>query len=151
MNNACIRFSPKKYVELELGEELKITTVIDGVKEEYNGINRKNIWENPDITQQMASETLCAEDDIIEYDYLCFVVTDTSNSLEVEQWVEIAPMKETYGQFILSFNTDNKLYGRKVYRTAGNIKNSTAVYELGATTQNKDVCIIKSVDVVKIK
>lgn len=133
-DKAGIRFSPESYVLVEAG----------------SGIEKKLLYTNPDTSQEMTGVTLFNESEIEGYDYLCFTVTDTSNSYEVKEWCEIEPLKAHGGQFIISMPISGGLYGRKVYRSSGAVKPSTAVYELGKTTENRSLCIIKTVEAIKI-
>lgn len=129
-----------------------IKAVENGVESEYSlgsGVERKSLYTNPDISVEMTTDTLFNESEILDYQYLVFTVTDTINSFEVEEWCEIAPLKEHSGQFAISIPVDNELWVRKVYRSGGAVKPSASVYALGKTTQDKTKCIIKSVDAVK--
>lgn len=135
-DKAGIRFSKESYV------------FVDG---QGGKIERKRLYDNPDTTQQMTTDTLFTESEILDYDFLAFMVTNTEGSIEVEEWCEIAPLHDASGQFVISNPTGSSLYARKVYRTGGNVKPSAGVYDLGATTQDKNQCIIKYVDAVKIK
>ena len=99
----------------------------------------------------MPSTDLFNESEIEGYDYLAFTLTTTSGDWEVEEWCEIAPLKIHSGQFIVSMPEGANPYGRKIYRSSGIVKASTNVYKLGATTENRALCIVKSVDAVKIK
>ena len=134
---AGIRFSPDSYVFVDAAGG--------------GGIERKRIYNNPDTTQQMTTDTLFPESEILDYDYLAFTVTNTDGSIEVEEWCEIAPLHDAGGQFVVSNPVSDGLYVRKIYRSGGNVKPSTSVFNIGTTTQDKNQCIIKSVDAVKIK
>lgn len=113
-------------------------------------IERKELYVNPDTSIEMTGDTLFMESEIEGYDFLAFVVTDTTGSFEVEEWCEIEPLKAHDGQFVISMPNSGPLYCRKVYRSAGAVKPSVAVYDIGKTTGDKNFCIIKSVDAVKI-
>lgn len=132
---AGIRFSNESYVLAEAG----------------GGVERKRLYTNEDTTQQMSTDVLFAESEILDYDYLAFLVTNTEGTIEVEEWCEIAPLHDASGQFVISNPIAGGLYARKIYRSGGNVKPSASVYEIGTTTQDKNQCIIKSVDAVKIK
>ena len=97
----------------------------------------------------MTGDTLFMESEILDYKYLCFVVTDTTNSFEVEELCEIAPLKSHSGQFVISLPFNGDLYYRKVYRSAGKVLPSNRVYKVGATTEDRNACIIKYVYAVK--
>ena len=114
------------------------------------GIERKRLYDNPDTTQEQGGVNLFEETEIEEYDYLAFTITNTANSWEVEEWCEIAPLKTHSGQFIVSMPVEGVLYGRKIYRSSGIVKTSINVYKLGATTEDRSCCIVKSVDAIKI-
>lgn len=134
---AGIRFSRESYVLVDAAGG--------------GGIERKRIYNNPDTTQQMTADTLFPESVILDYDYLAFTVTNTDGSIEVEEWCEIEPLHDAQGQFVVSNPVSDGLYVRKIYRSGGNVKPSTSVFNIGTTTQDKNQCIIKSVDAVKIK
>lgn len=151
------RINKDLYYELHANEADFSSSVIKavegGVETEYSlgsgGVERKRLYTNPDISVEMTTDTLFNESEILEYQYLVFTVTDTSNSFEVEEWCEIAPLKQRSGQFAISMPVDNELWVRKVYRSSGNVKPSAAAYALGKTTQDKSKCIIKTVECVK--
>lgn len=156
MKTAGIRFSMTEYYEIGVEDSnITLTSEIDGVTTEYDvtgggGIERKRLYTNPDTTIEMSTDNLFAESEIEGYDYLAFIVTDTTGSYEVEEWCEIAPLKAHGGQFIISMPISGTLYGRKIYRSSGNVKPSAGVYEIGKTTENRNACIVKSVDCVKV-
>ena len=100
---AGIRFSRDSYV------------LVDA--EGGTGVERKELYVNPDISIEMTGDTLFQESEIGGYDFLAFTVTDTSGSFEVEEWCEIAPLKSHGGQFVISMPTSGALYCRKVYRS----------------------------------
>ena len=133
---AGIRFSQDSYVTVDAAGG--------------GGIERKLLFTNPDITQEMTNTSLFEEAEIEGYDYLAFTVTNTSGSWEVEEWCEIEPLKSNSGQFIISMPVNGNPYGRKIYRTSGTVKASTNVYKLGATTEDRSACIVKKVEAVKI-
>lgn len=135
-DKAGIRFSNKDYV------------LIDGSGGE---IERKSLYINENPSQEMTNTSLFNESEIDGYDYLAFTLTNTEGSWTVEEWCEIAPLKDRGGQFIVSMVHDGNLYGRKIYRTSGVVKASTNVYKLGATTEDRSLCIVKSVDAVKLE
>lgn len=144
------------YVEIDADMEnfdnSTIKAEIDGEEKDYTlggGVERKLLYTNPDTTSQMTDVTMFQESEIEGYQYLCFTVTDTSGSFEVEEWCEIEPLKNHSGQFIISMPIGSKLYGRKVYRSNGAVKPSVGVYEIGKTTENRDACIIKTIECVK--
>ena len=112
-------------------------------------IERKLLYTNPDTSVEMTTDTMFNESEILDYQYLVFTVTDTSGSFEVEEWCEIAPLKDHNGQFAVSIPMDNELWVRKVYRSSGAVKPSASVYAIGKTTQDKTKCIIKTVECVK--
>lgn len=114
-----------------------------------NAIDKKLLYTNPDTSIEMTGDTLFNESEIEGFEYLIFTVTDTSNSFEVEEWCEIAPLKSHSGQFVVSLPENNELWVRKVYRSNGAVKPSASVYALGKTTQDKSMCIIKTVECVK--
>ena len=157
MDRAGIRFTEDKFCEIEMGEDIKLTTIINGEVTEYDvtggggGIERKRLYDNPDITVEMTGNTMFQETEIEGYTYLSFIVTSTDGSVEVEELCEIEPLKALSGQFVISLPANGTLYYRKVYRSSGAVKPSTSVYEVGKTTGDKNYCIIKSVDAVKIK
>lgn len=134
---AGIRFSPESYVLVDASGGGKI--------------ERKRLWDNPDPTAEMTAVVMFNESDLEGYDYIAFTVTSTSGDYDVEEWCEIKPLKDHGGQFVVSYPMSNVLYCRKIYRSNGVVKPSTAVYDLGKTTGDKNYCIIKSVDAVKIK
>ena len=131
---AGIRFSNDSYVTVDA----------------ENAPKRKLLFENPDTSQEMSGITLFNESELEGYDYISFIVTSTSGDYEVEELCEIAPLKAHSGQFVVSMPITDALYCRKIYRSAGAVKVSTAVYDLGKTTGNKAYCIIKKVEAVKI-
>lgn len=133
---AGIRFSRDSYVTVDASGS--------------GGVERKRLWDNPDTTQEMTNTSMFQESEIEGYDFLAFTLTTTGGSWTVEELCEIEPLKERGGQFIVSMPVDGNLYGRKIYRTSGTVKASTNVYKLGATTENRSSCIVKSVDAVKI-
>lgn len=156
---AAFRFSKSVYAELDANLEnfdnSTLKAVVDGEEKEYtlgeggSGVERKRLYTNPDTTIEQSTDAMFQESEIEGYQYLAFIVTDTTGSYEVEEWCEIAPLKTHGGQFIISMIVSGELYGRKIYRSSGAVKPSTGVYKLGATTENRNVCIIKSVDAVK--
>lgn len=131
---AGIRFSKDSYV------------LVDA----ESGSKRKLLFENPDISQEMSGITLFEETELEGYDYISFIVTSTSGGYEVEELCEIEPLKAHGGQFVVSMPISNALYCRKIYRSSGAVKVSTAVYDLGKTTGDKAYCIIKKAEAVKI-
>lgn len=150
-NKAGIRFTPTHYVEVNLDPNIRtVTEEVDGVKTTYTlGGEKKLLYTNPDITTEMTGDQLFLESEIEGYKYLSFTVTDTSNSFEVEELCEIAPLKALAGQFVISQPLDGELWYRKVYRSTGKVLPSTKVYKVGATTENRNACIIKTVYAVK--
>ena len=158
MKTAGIRFSMTEYYEIGVEDSsITLTGEIDGITTEYDvtggssgDIERKRLYTNTNTTVEMSTDTLFNESEIEGYHYLAFVVTDTSGSYEVEEWCEIEPLKTHGGQFIVSMPISGTLYGRKIYRSSGAVKPSAGVYELGKTTENRNACIIKSVDCVKV-
>ena len=157
MAKAGVRFSQKEYFEIGYdGENITLSSDINGTKTDYDisgggGIERKRLYTNPDTAQEMSGASLFDEAEIEGYDYLAFIITTTGNAWTVEEWCEIEPLKERGGQFIISMPHEAGLYGRKIYRSSGVVKASNNVYKLGATTEDRSVCIVKSVDAVKIK
>ena len=151
-NKAGIRFTPEHYAFIDLDPAVR--TVTETVGDETtvytlnSGIERKRLYTNPDTSVEMVEETLFLESEIEGYQFLAFVLTTTTGDYEVEEWCEIEPLKTHGGQFIVSMPLGG-LFGRKVYRTSGLVKPSVKVYELGKTTENRALCIIKSVDAVK--
>lgn len=156
MQKLAFRMSPSEYYSVNIdGDNITMETEIDGVKKDYDvtggtQIERKNLYINPNPTVQQTTDTLFMESEILGFDYLAFTVTDITGEYEVEEWCEIEPLKAHSGQFVISMTISGGLYARKVYRSSGAVKPSASVYELGKTTENHDVCIIKSVDAVKI-
>lgn len=151
-NKAGIRFTPSHYVEVNLDPSARtVTEEVDGVKTVYEigKSEKKLLYTNPDISVVMTGDQLFLESEIEGYKYLSFTVTDTSNSFEVEELCEIAPLKSHSGQFVVSQPLDGELWYRKVYRSSGKVLPSTKVYKVGATTENKNACIIKNVYAVK--
>ena len=134
-DKAGIRFSKDSYVLVDASG---------------GGIERKRLYDNPDISQEQGSVNLFKEAEIEGYDYLAFTITNTSGTWEVEEWCEIAPLKSRSGQFIVSMPVEGVIYGRKIYRSNGIVKTSINVYKLGATTEDRTTCIVKSVDAVKV-
>lgn len=148
---AGVRFTQDDYIQVDM-DNMKITEVTPEGSIDYaigGGLEYKTLYTNPDTSVQMTTDALFQEADILGYDYLIFTVTDTSNSFEVKEWCEIEPLKAHNGQFVISMPLSNALWCRKVYRSSGAIKPSAAVYDIGKTTENRDVCIIKSVECVK--
>lgn len=135
-DKAGIRFSNKDYV------------LIDG---SGGGIERKSLYINEDPTQEQGGINLFEESELEGYDFIAFTLTTTDNSWEVEEWCEIAPLKNHGGQFIVSMPVGGNLYGRKIYRSNGIVKTSVNVYKLGATTEDRSACIVKSADAVKVE
>lgn len=131
---AGIRFSKDSYV------------LVDA----ESGSKRKLLFENPDTSQEMTGITLFEESELDGFDYISFIVTSTSGDYEVEELCEIEPLKTRSGQFVVSMPTSDHLYCRKIYRSAGAVKVSTSVYDLGKTTGDKAYCIIKKAEAVKI-
>ena len=156
MQKLAFRMSPSEYYSVNIdGENITMETEINGVKKDYDvtggpQIERKNLYINPNPTAQQTTDTLFMETEIEGFDYLAFTVTDITNDYEVEEWCEIEPLKAHSGQFVISTPIAGGLYARKVSRSFGAVKPSASVYELGKTTENRDFCIIKSVDAVKI-
>lgn len=152
-NKAGIRFTRDHYAFIDLDPAVRTLTETVGddttVYELKGGIERKRLYTNPNTSVEMVEETLFAESEIEGYQFLAFVLTSVTGEYEVEEWCEIGPLKSHGGQFIVSMPISGGLFGRKVYRTAGNVKPSVKVYELGKTTENREVCIIKSVDAIK--
>ena len=148
---AGIRFTPTHYVEIDVDPEVRtVTEELNGETTVYElGGERKLLYTNPDPTIEMQAEELFLESEILDYKYLCFVVTDTTNTWEVEELCEIAPLKSHSGQFVISIPYNGDLYYRKVYRSAGKVLPSAKVYKVGATTEDRNACIIKYVYAVK--
>lgn len=155
---AIIFFGNDEHYDLKVaGDAITLDVDKDGTHTSYDvtgggggGIESKTLYTNPDISQRMSGDTiLFAESEIEGYEFLVFTITTTSGDFEVREWCEIAPLKSHSGQFIVSIPIGSTLYGRKVYRTSGNVKPSVGVYELGKTTENRDACIIKTVECVK--
>ena len=136
VKKAGVRFDSKTYVEV--------------TPEGGGGVERKTLWENPNTTVEMTGITMFEESALEGYTHISFIVTDTTGSYEVEELCEIAPLKTHGGQFVVSMPISNALYCRKIYRSAGAVKVSTAVYDLGKTTGDKAYCIIKKAEAVKI-
>lgn len=153
---AGVLMEQEHYYEVGVEDEnITLKTVIDGNETEYEvsgggGVERKNLYVNPDTSAEMTGDTLFLEEDIIGYDYLAFTITTTSGAYDVEEWCEIEPLRANAGQFAVSIPIDGVLFCRKVYRSGGAVKPSTAVYEIGKTTGDRANCIIASVDAVKI-
>lgn len=151
---AGIRFSQTDYVALDM-ESMTLTEVKDGESKDYSigegggGIEIKSLYINPDTTIEMPTDAMFNESEIEGYQYLRFIVTNTSGSYEVEEWCEIEPLKNHGGQFVVSMPMSGDLYVRKIYRSSGAVRPSAGVFKIGATTENRNACIIKSVDCVK--
>lgn len=148
---AGVRFSLDEYYLLDI-ENMKVVKETSEGETEYTigtGLEYKTLYTNPDISVQMSTDTLFNEADIIGYDYLIFTVTDTTNSFEVKEWCEIEPLKAHNGQFVISLPFGDGLWCRKIYRSVGAVKPSAGVYDIGKTTENRNACIIKSVECVK--
>ena len=136
VKKAGVRFDSKTYVEV--------------TPEGGGDVERKTLWENPNPTAEMSGITMFNESELEGYTHISFNVTDVTGSYEVEELCEIAPLKAHGGQFVVSMPTSEHLYCRKIYRSAGNVKVSTAVYDLGKTAGDKNYCIIKKAEAVKI-
>ena len=155
--SACIFFGHEEHYELMINEEqeIQLTADVDGVVTEYDvtggggGVERKLLYTNPDPTAQMTDDTLFMETEIEGYDFLAFTVTTTTGNFEVEEWCEIEPLKALSGQFIISIPAGGYLYARKIYRSGGAVKPSVSVYEIGKTTGDRNMCIVKKVEAVK--
>lgn len=148
---AGVRFTQEDYIEVNM-DDMKITEVTPEGSTDYaigGGLEYKTLYTNPDTSVQMTTDALFQESEILGYDYLIFTVTDTSNSFEVKEWCEIEPLKAHSGQFVISMPLSNALWCRKVYRSKGAVTPSAGVYDIGKTTENRDACIIKSVECVK--
>lgn len=148
---AGIRFTQEDYIEVNM-DDMKITEVTPEGSTEYSigsGLDIKTLYTNPDTSVQMTTDALFQEADILGYEYLIFTVTDTANSYEVKEWCEIEPLRTHNGQFAISMSVDGDLWCRKVYRSSGAVKPSAGVYPIGKTTENRNACIIKSVECVK--
>lgn len=148
---AGIRFTQDDYIEVNMDDK-KITEVTPEGTTEYSingGMEIKPLYTNPDISVEMSTDSLFQEEDILGYEYLIFTVTDTNNSYEVKEWCEIEPLRTHSGQFVISMNVNQELWCRKVYRSSGAVKPSAGVYAIGKTTENRNACIIKSVECVK--
>lgn len=151
VKKAGIRFNQEDYILVDM-ESKKITETTPEGEMEYaigSGLEYKTLYTNPNPAEQMSTATLFQEGEILGYDYLIFTVTDVANTYEVKEWCEIEPLKAHGGQFVISMPLSNALYCRKVYRSSGAVKPSAAVYDIGKTTENRDACIIKSVECVK--
>ena len=133
---AGIRFSKDSYVTVDASGG--------------GGIERKLLWENPDPSQEMDGSTMFEESELEGYTYIAFTVATTGGNVITEEWCEIEPLKAAGGQFIVSQPHNGKLYGRKIYRSSGAVKASTAVYELGKTIEDRSTCIVTKVEAVKI-
>lgn len=149
---AGIRFNMENYVAIDM-DSMTLTEVTPEETKTYEiggaDIEKKRLYTNPDTSVQMTADTLFVESEIEGYQYLVFVVTDIAGTYEVEEWCEIAPLKEHSGQFVISMPISDGLWARKIYRSSGNVKPSVNVYKIGATTENRDACIVKFVDAVK--
>ena len=113
-------------------------------------IERKRLWDNPNPNVEMTDVDMFNESELEGYDYIAFTITSTNSDYDVEEWCEIAPLKAHGGQFVISYPITNTLYCRKIYRSSGVVRPSTWVYDIGKTTGDKNYCIIKSVDAVKL-
>ena len=112
-------------------------------------VERKRLYTNPDTTVEMTGDAIFNVPDSDGYTHLSFIVTSTDGAFEVEEICELAPLKTNDGQFAISIPIAGVIYCRKVYRTAGTVKPSVNVYELGKTTGDRNYCIIKSVEAIK--
>lgn len=154
-NKAGIRFTPEHYVFIDLDPAVRTVTETVGDETKVytlNEVERKRLFTNPDISIEMVDEVLFAESEIEGYQYLAFVLTTTSGDYEVEEWCEIEPLKNHGGKFVVSMPGTGgvgDIFCRKIYRSSGEVKPSVKVYELGKTTENREYCIIKSVDAIK--
>lgn len=152
-----IRFNGSEYYEINVQDEnISLLADVDGTSTEYDvtgggggGIERKSLYVNPDTSAQMTGDTLFQESEIEGYQYLIFTVTNTAESFEVEEWCEIAPLKEHGGQFVISFPAGGSLWVRKIYRSGGAVKPSVSVFSIGTTNENRDMCIVKSIEAAK--
>ena len=153
-DKAGIRFNSDKYAELELDENIILKTVIDGVEETYNvkggGGDGDLLFHNARTDREMFSVTIKSLEEILQYSYLKVILTDTTGSFETTQWLEtnIFEVAEQ-GEALISMKHNGNLYSRKLYRTNGLIKTSTAVYVNGGADQDKTCCIIKDVYGIK--
>ena len=148
---AGIRFTPDDYVTLDM-DAMTLTEVKDGESTEYSiggGVEKKLLYTNPDPTVEMTGADMFAESDLDGYDYIEFIVTDTAGTYEVKELCEIAPLKTHGGQFVVSMPVTGALYVRKIYRGSGMVKPSTGVYDIGKTTGDRTMCIIKEAYAVK--
>ena len=153
-DKAGIRFKPNKYAELELGDEnIILKTEIDGVEETYDvkgGGDGELLFHNARPDREMLSVTIKSLEEILTFSYLKVVLTDTTGSFETTQWIEtnIFEVAEQ-GEALISMKHNGNLYSRKLYRTSGLVKTSTAVYVNGGSDQDKTCCIIKDVYGIK--
>ena len=152
-DKAGIRFNPNKYAELELEENITLKTIIDGVEETYNvkgSGDGELLFHNARPDREMISITIKSLEEIMAYRYLKIILTDTRGSFETTQWIEtnIFNVAEQ-GEALISMKNNGNLYSRKLYRTNGLIKTSTAVYVNGGSDQDKTCCIIKDVYGIK--
>lgn len=148
---AGVRFTQEDYIEVNMDDMKIVETTPEGSTEYSIGseLETKTLYTNPDISVQMTTDTLFQESEIIGYDYLIFTVTDTTNSYEVKEWCEIEPLRAHNGQFVISLPFEQSLWCRKIYRSAGAVKPSAGVYDIGKTTENRNACIVKTVECVK--
>lgn len=148
-DKAGIRFNPNKYAELELEENIILKTIIDGVVETYNvkgGGDGDLLFHNPRPDREMLSVTIKSLEEVLTYSYLKVVLTDTAGSFETTQWIETNIFQEeSQGEALISMKHNGSLYSRRLYRTNGLVKISTAVYINGGTDQDKTCCIVKDV------
>ena len=152
-DKAGIRFNPNKYAELELEENIILKTIIDGVEETYNvkgGGDEYLLFHNARPDREMIAVTIKSLEEVMQYRYLKVIITDTTGSFETAQWIETNIFnEESQGEAVISMKHGGNLYSRKLYRTSGLVKVSTAVYVNGGSDQDKTCCIIKDVYGIK--
>lgn len=153
MKKAGFRLDRNTYAELSVGDEIKLITDINGVKTEYDvtggGWEETLLWENEDPTAAMVVTDLTTITEAKKYDYIKFIVTNTSGVNEDIQIFSTNTFTAAeLGNSAISFH-DGSDYVRKIYRSSGKIKCSDKVYKLGDSTQDATQCIIVSVYGIK--
>ena len=153
MDKICkIRWNKEDFSEVNMTTK-KLRDIEGGVETTYDigggGGSRKLLYTNPDPSAQMTTDAMFNESEIEGYTYLEFTVTNTAGDYDVKELCVIAPLKAHSGQFVISYPISNGLWVRKIYRSAGAIKPSAGVYDIGKTTEDRSQCIVKEVYAVK--
>ena len=146
------RFSLHEYIMVDM-DAMKIIETNGGGTTEYSiggtSIEKKLLYTNPDTTVEMSTDTMFTQEDIDGYDFIEFIVTDTSGTHTVKELCEIAPLSFV-GQFVISLPGDNALWVRKIYRSGGNVKPSAKVNKIGEITEDRTKCIVKEAYAIKV-